>query len=49
MPPSLKSSDLIPDGYTWLKSGEKKNESEDSVRSYFKCAHKGCLAKRIVI
>ncbi|KAG9157496.1 hypothetical protein Leryth_010324 [Lithospermum erythrorhizon] len=44
VPVSKKTS---PDGYNWRKYGEKKLKSPEGSRSYYRCTHCNCYAKKI--
>lgn len=37
----------IPDGYNWRKYGQKQVKSPEGSRSYYKCTHSDCCAKKI--
>lgn len=36
------------DGYNWRKYGEKQVKGSPFPRSYYKCSHPGCLAKKMI-
>eukprot|EP00198_Chlamydomonas_reinhardtii_P003006 XP_001692342.1 WRKY family transcription factor [Chlamydomonas reinhardtii] len=43
-----KQSVANSDGWQWRKYGEKLVKGSPNPRSYYKCSHPGCLAKKIV-
>ncbi|KAG2486081.1 hypothetical protein HYH03_015284 [Edaphochlamys debaryana] len=43
-----KQSVANSDGWQWRKYGEKLVKGSPNPRSYYKCSHNGCLAKKIV-
>ncbi|KAJ9507587.1 hypothetical protein QJQ45_019235 [Haematococcus lacustris] len=45
---SGKQSVANDDGYHWRKYGEKIVKGSPNPRSYYKCSHSGCTAKKIV-
>jgi hypothetical protein len=36
------------DGYNWRKYGEKQVKGSPYPRSYYKCSHPGCPAKKMI-
>nr|QCV57294.1 WRKY transcription factor [Fagopyrum tataricum] len=36
------------DGFSWRKYGQKQVKSSESFRSYYRCTHAGCVAKKKV-
>lgn len=36
------------DGYNWRKYGEKQVKGSPFPRSYYKCSHPGCPAKKMI-
>ncbi|GJN35128.1 hypothetical protein PR202_gb23871 [Eleusine coracana subsp. coracana] len=39
---------MVADGFNWRKYGQKQVKSSDNSRSYYRCTHSGCLAKKKV-
>ncbi|CAI5467465.1 unnamed protein product [Closterium sp. Yama58-4] len=42
------TKDEVDDGYRWRKYGEKALKQTNFKRSYYRCSHDGCLAKRVL-
>ncbi|XP_073142070.1 uncharacterized protein [Henckelia pumila] len=46
--PSKVSEKILDDGYSWRKYGQKLVKGNQYIRSYYKCTHPNCLAKKQV-
>ncbi|XP_075518714.1 uncharacterized protein LOC142552778 [Primulina tabacum] len=46
--PSKGSDKILDDGYSWRKYGQKLVKGNQYIRSYYKCTHPNCLAKKQV-
>ncbi|XP_073064910.1 uncharacterized protein [Primulina eburnea] len=46
--PSKASDKILDDGYSWRKYGQKLVKGDQYIRSYYKCTHPNCLAKKQV-
>ncbi|XP_073282562.1 uncharacterized protein [Primulina huaijiensis] len=46
--PSKASDKILDDGYSWRKYGQKLVKGDQYIRSYYKCTHSNCLAKKQV-
>lgn len=44
----LSNGRLSTDGYNWKKYGQKTLRNSENPRSYYKCTHPNCLAKKLV-
>ncbi|KZV31350.1 WRKY transcription factor 1 [Dorcoceras hygrometricum] len=45
---SKASDKILDDGYSWRKYGQKLVKGNQYIRSYYKCTHPNCLAKKQV-
>ena len=46
--PARRESQANDDGYNWRKYGEKQVKGSPYPRSYYKCSHPGCPAKKMI-